>query len=188
MYGKALLNLFIEFGPIIVFLLCAEIFDFIFATKVFVALTAFAIALAYYVRGRLALFPIFASLTVILTGALTIIFTSPTFIIIETTIYNAICLFAAVISLWLKKPLLELLFKDSFDITATGWRILTKRWAYMFLFLATTNEIVRIGFSTDAWVDYKTAVTLLTAAFGFYQIRLTKKYRNPNATALGLKA
>lgn len=187
MHRKSFLNLCIEFGPIVSFLFCAEIFDFITATKVFVILTTLSIVTAYYVRGKLALFPIFASLTVIVTGALTIVFSSPAFVIIETTIYNTVCAVLAIVSLWYKNPLLKLLFKDSFDITETGWRILTKRWAYMFIFLAVSNEMVRLGFDTDTWVDYKSLVTVLTAVFGFYQITLTKKYRNNSASSWGIR-
>jgi intracellular septation protein len=187
MNKKALINLFIEFGAIVTFLVSAQFFDFITSTKIFVAVTLFTLILSYIVRKKVAFFPLFVSVVIIVTGLLTVFFTDPDFIIVETTIYNAICAVFAIVSLYKNKPVLKLLFKDSFDISEEGWCLLTKRWAYMFVFLAVSNEMVRIFLSVEVWVMYKVWVTIITAVFGFYQLKLTRKYRNKSATSWGIK-
>ena len=184
---KVLFNLAIEFGPIVTFIVLAELIDFITATEVFVYLTIIALIAAYIDRKKFAPFPVIVSLVVILAGFITVVYDNPEFFIIETSLYNASCAIAVLISLYLKKPILKKLFSDTFSITDKGWTILTKRWGYMFVLLALSNEIVRLNFSPDQWVRYKFIATIITAAFGFYQLKLTKTYRQEDATKWGMR-
>jgi intracellular septation protein len=172
---KMLFNLGIEFGPILTFIVLSEFVDFITATLVFVCLTLFVLILVFIDRRKLAPFPTVISLVVILAGLTTFKFKNPEFFIFETTFYNAACAVAVVVSLHLKKPLFKVLFEDTFTMTDKGWTILTKRWGYMFVFLAISNEIVRYNFSPDQWVRYKFLVTILSTTFGTYQFLSLRK-------------
>ncbi len=187
MYKKALLNLSIEFGPILVFVMLAEVTDFIFATTAFVVLTGVSLLVAFYERKSFAWFPFIVAVSVIGFGVLTIITKNPFFFIFKDTIYNAFFGVIALCSGLIKKPILKVLFHDTFDMLDRGWSILTARWGVMFLTLAAANEVIRRVLTENEWVLYKIGVTFLTAIFGFYQFTLSKKYRGPNSTEWGMK-
>lgn len=83
------------------------------------------------------------------------------------------------------KGLLEPLFIALFDISDYRWLILSFRWGVFFLLLAILNEFFYQMYGRDVWVAYKFYLTIATAVFGFYQITLSKKYRNDTGSPLG---
>ena len=180
MNRKALISWSIEFGPIAFFFLAFEKFGFMPATKLFVALTALALIIAFFKERRVAYFPLVAGVSVLIFGVLTIFQNDPFYLIIKDTFYNGI--FGIVLSLGLAfgKPLLKTLFGELFAMSDRGWQILTLRWAILFILLTIGNEIVRIFYSTEVWVHYKAIATLVTLVFGLYQFRLSAKERLPN--------
>ena len=66
-------------------------------------------------------------------------------------------LFAGVLlgGLVFRKPLLDIVFDQMFNLTDEGWRKLTLRWVLFFLALAVANEIVWRTQTTDFWVGFK---------------------------------
>ncbi len=184
---KLLVNLGIEFGPIVAFLVASELTSFLYATTIFVALTILALIVGFIERRELAWFPLIVSLTVIGFGLLTIIFKDPFFIIIKDTLYNGTFAIVLFIGLWKDKALLKPLFRGLFSMTDKGWRILTFRWAIMFVVLTITNEIARVSFDPMIWVDYKALATVATIIFMMYQFRLSKKERLPDSNAWGMR-
>lgn len=187
MLKKLFLNLFIEFGPIIGFLIASELTTFIRATTIFVVLTLVALALGFVERRGIAWFPLIVAIIVVTFGLLTIFFHNPFFIIIKDTLYNGIFAVVLFIGLYYRKLFLKILFGGMFAMTDEGWRILTIRWATMFVLLAITNEIARFYLSEYGWVNYKFSVTLITVIFSLYQFRLSKKERLPESTAWGMR-
>ncbi|MDQ5912099.1 MAG: intracellular septation protein [Patescibacteria group bacterium] len=187
MFKKLFLNLFIEFGPIIGFLIASELTTFIRATTIFVVLTLIALALGLIERGGIAWFPLIVAIIIVTFGLLTIFFHNPFFIIIKDTLYNGIFAVVLFIGLYYRKLFLKILFGGMFAMTNEGWRILTIRWATMFVLLAITNEIARFYLSEYGWVNYKFIATLITVVFSLYQFRLSKKERLPEATAWGMR-
>ncbi len=187
MLKKLFLNLFIEFGPIIGFLIASELTTFIRATTIFVVLTLIALALGLVERRGIAWFPLIVAIIIVTFGLLTIFFDNPFFIIIKDTLYNGIFAVVLFIGLYYRKLFLKILFGGMFAMTDEGWRILTIRWATMFVLLAITNEIARFYLSEYGWVNYKFSATLITVVFSLYQFRLSKKERLPEATAWGMR-
>jgi len=187
MVKKLTLNLFIEFGPIISFLIASELISFIKATAVFIFFTILALSLSLLERKRITYFPLIAGATVIGSGLLTIIFDNPFFLIIKDTIYNGTFSLILFIGLFYKKGLLKNLFDELFSMTDKGWYTLSKRWAVFFLILAISNEFARQAFSPQIWVIYKGIATLGTILFSLYQFRLSKKERLPDASEWGMK-
>jgi len=185
---KLLLNLFIEFGPIISFLIASELLPFVTATIIFLIVTTISLTASLIERGRITYFPLVAGSTVIGAGLLTVFLDNPFFLIVKDTIYNgifALVLFIGII--FYKKGWLEILFRDLFSLTERGWYILSLRWALLFLLLAVTNELARYFFTPQIWVVYKGVATVATIAFSLYQFRLSKKERAPDASPWGLK-
>ncbi len=187
MFKKLLLNLFIEFGPIIGFLVASELTTFIRATVIFVTLTLIALALGFIERGRVAWFPLIVAITIVSFGLLTIFFENPFFIIIKDTLYNGIFAVILLLGLYYRKLFLKILFGGMFAMTDEGWKILTIRWAIMFVLLAVTNEVARFYLNEYGWLNYKFSATIITVAFSLYQFKLSKKERLPEATAWGMR-
>lgn len=187
MIAKLILNLSIEFGPIIAFLVASEVTTFIRATTLFVILTSIALIAGFIERRELAWFPLIVAVSVIGFGLLTIILDNPFFIIIKDTIYNGAFALTLFIGLAFSRPLLKPLFKGLFSMTNKGWKILTFRWAIMFVLLTITNEIARIYLVPEKWIIYKGLATLATIIFSLYQFRLSKKERSPDSTPWGMR-
>lgn len=184
---KLLLNLFIEFGPIIGFLIASELTTFIKATAIFIGLTLVALALGLIERRAIAWFPLIVAVIIVSFGLLTVIFENPFFIIIKDTLYNGIFAIVLFAGLYFGKSFLKILFGGMFAMTEQGWRVLTFRWAAMFTLLAITNEIARFYLDEYGWLNYKVTVTLVTIVFALYQFRLSRKERLPDATPWGMR-
>lgn len=187
MIFKLIINLGIEFGPILTFLIASEVTSFIKATIIFVIVTVIALIVGFIERREIAWFPLIAGVIIIFFGMLTIIFNNPFFLIIKDTLYNGIFAFILFVGLIFKKPLLEPLFKGLFSMTNKGWLILSFRWAIMFTLLAISNEFARIYLSPEKWVIYKGLATLGAIAFSLYQFKLSRAERLPDSTPWGMK-
>lgn len=187
MYKKLLLNLSIEFGPIVVFLIASETLPFITAVLVFVVLTALSLIAGFIERRELAWFPLIVGISVIGFGLLTVIFDNAFFIIIKDTLYNGLFALTLFIGLAYDKAFLKPLFKGLFSMTDKGWKILTFRWAIFFTLLTITNEIARINLTPQNWVIFKGFATLATMIFSLYQFKLSRKERLPNSTPWGMR-
>ena len=192
MYKNILISWSIEFGPIAVFFIALHFLGstdrgFIASTAIFTVLTAVALTGSYIYERRIASFPLIAGLSVIGFGILTLVFKNPIFFIVKDTVYNGFFGVFLLGGALFGKGLLKSLFVALFDMTDKGWFILSVRWGIFFSLLAIFNEIIWHTYGRDAWVEYKFWSTIATTVFGFYQIRLSKKYRNPSASAWGMR-
>jgi intracellular septation protein len=110
-------------------------------------------------------------------GGLTLILQDETFIKVKPTIIYL--LFASVLAggLLAGKPLLSVVFDSVFNLTGTGWRKLTMRWAAFFFAMALINEIIWRTQSTEFWLGFKAfAVIPLTFVFAALQYPLLMRY------------
>ncbi len=150
------------------------------ATAVFMIAVLVALAVSYLLIRRWPVMAIVSAVIVVVFGGLTLVLKDETFIKLKpTAIY---LLFAGTLfgGLLLRKPLLEIVFDQMFDLTEEGWRKLTVRWASFFLALAVLNEIVWRTQSTDFWVNFKVfGVIPLTFGFAMLQMPLLTKYTAP---------
>ena len=82
---------------------------------------------------------------------------------------------------FLKKSLLQLLLENSIKLKDEGWKILTDRWIYFFVFLAFLNEMVWRTQSEEMWVQFKVfGILPITFVFTIFQIRIIEKFRITN--------
>ena len=132
-----------------------------------------------YRSDKSALAPLITGGVVMVMGGLTIALHDPSFIKIKPTIVNltfaGILLGGVVVG---KRGLLKYVLDVAFSLTDEGWRILSKRWGFFFLFLAALNECIWRNFSEDFWVNFKVfGMFTLTIAFAVSQFRVVEKYR-----------
>lgn len=142
-----------------------------------------SLAITWILARSIPPMPLITAVFVMIFGGLTLYLNDDLFIKLKPTIVNA--LFAAILFTGLarKQSLLKPLLDTVMDLTDEGWRLLTWRWAWFFVFLALLNEIVWRSFSTDFWISFKLFGTLpLTILFGAAQIGLMRRYA-PASTA-----
>jgi len=175
-----LLKLAVEVGPLVVFFLVNARAGIFWGTGVFMVTTVVALVASRFMFGRVPVMPLVSGACVLVFGSLTLWLQDDHFIKIKPTIVNG--LFAAALfgGLIAGHSLLKVVFGEVFRLTEDGWRKLTLRWAFFFMFLAVLNEVVWRTVSTDTWVSFKVfAIMPLTMVFAIAQIGLLKAHEIP---------
>ena len=144
--------------------------------------TVISIIIMYCFEKKISPMPIIGAVLVSVFGGLTIYFDNKVFFYMKPTIINI--LFALVLmygKFFLKKSLLQLLLENSIKLKDEGWKILTDRWIYFFVFLAFLNEMVWRTQSEEMWVQFKVfGILPITFVFTIFQIRIIEKFRITN--------
>lgn len=173
-------RLLIEIGPLAVFFIANWRFDIFTATGAFMVAITASLAASWILARHIATMPLVTGVFVLVFGALTLYLNDDLFIKVKPTLVNG--LFAAILfsGLFFGKSLLKIVFDGTFRLTTEGWRKLTWRWAFFFVFLAILNEIVWRNFSTDFWVSFKVFGNMpITMVFAVAQVGLLQKYALP---------
>ncbi len=126
------------------------------ATAAMMAMACISLALSAIFLRTLAKLPLLMVVPAAFFGALTLWFHDEMFIKIKPTVMNLLWALLLFGSVYLKKPAVKLLMGDALPFSAADARSLTLRWGMFFLTMAAMNELMRRGFSTDAWVWWKT--------------------------------
>lgn len=173
-----LLKLVLELGPLVVFFLTNNRYDIFTATGAFMAVTAVSLIASRILLRRIPIMPLVTGFFVLVFGALTLYLQDDVFIKMKPTIVNVLFASALFGGLLFGRPLMKILLDEVIKLQDEGWRKLTLRWAFFFVFLAVLNEIVWRSFSTDSWVAFKTfGVMPITMLFMIAQIGLLQKYQ-----------
>lgn len=172
-----LVRLLLDLGPLLLFFGINAYFGIFAATAVFMVAITVALILSRMLTGQFAKMPLVTAVFVLLFGGLTLYLQDEIFIKVKPTIIYL--LFAGILlgGLAVKRVFLQSLLGEAFDLDAQGWRKLTFRWAWFFIFLAALNEFVWRSFSTDIWVSFKVFGLLpLTLIFAALQVGLLQKH------------
>lgn len=187
-YRLPIISFCVEIGPLITFFIVEAYRDFFIALVALIAATILGLFASIYLTGRPPWFALFGGAFLIVFGGLSIVLQDEDIFIIQDTITNAILSAALLLTAYRRTPLLKLFFETAFAITDRAWKLLNLRWGVMFLLLAIGNEIVRIWFTPEVWVEYRAWSILATIAFGLYQFTLSARERLPGASnAWGLR-
>lgn len=183
---KVVLNVLCEFGPIVAFMVAYSFYSFKIATVAMIIAVVIALFVLKYTEKHFPLFAIISTIGVAVFGVISIVVDIPSIFILRDTIFDTIFGTVLIVSVFLKKPLLKVLFKNVFAITERGWSKLSFRWGLYYLVAAGINEWIRLTRSPDDWVHLKVFLIIITVAFGFYQFGLIRRERLPEATPWGL--
>jgi intracellular septation protein len=167
----------LELGPLALFFAVYSRLGIFAATGILMASVLVTLGVSYAMLRRIPIMPLVTAAIVLIFGSLTLVLHDETLIKIKPTALYTLFGAALFVGLWLKKPLLKILFDGALHVTEEGWRKLTWRWAFFFLALAVLNEIVWRTQTTDLWVKFKTFGFLpLTLLFALSQAPLIMKY------------
>jgi intracellular septation protein len=192
---RPLLRLLIEVGPLVLFFLVnsrwksiapgSELESIYPATAVFMVAILISLGASWLTERRVPTMPLVTAFFVLVFGGLTLALQDELFIKLKPTIVNS--LFAVILfaGLFAGRSLLKPLLDTAIDLTEEGWRVLTLRWAFFFVFLAVLNEVVWRGFSTDFWVSFKVfGVMPITLVFLITQAPLIQRHTRVAEPAL----
>jgi intracellular septation protein len=169
----------LELGPLALFFIVYSRVGIFAATGILMASVLVTLCVSYAMLRRIPIMPLITAVIVLIFGSLTLVLHDETLIKIKPTALYILFGAALFVGLWLKKPLLKILFDGALHVTDEGWRKLTWRWAFFFLVLAVLNEIVWRTQTTDLWVKFKTFGFLpLTLLFALAQAPLMMKYES----------
>ena len=174
---KPVLKLLFELGPLAVFFIAYNRLDIFAATAAFMVAMVLSLIGSRLVLGRLPVMPLVTAVIVLVMGGLTLWLQDATFIKMKPTIVNVLFGGTLLIGLYFRKLFLRIVFDDTLALQEQGWRILTFRWGFFFLFLALLNEIVWRNFAEETWVSFKVfGVMPLTFAFAMAQYGVISKW------------
>jgi intracellular septation protein len=174
-----ILKFTLELGPLALFFIVYSRVGIFAATGILMASVLVTLGVSYAMLRRFPIMPLITAVIVLIFGSLTLVLHDETLIKIKPTALYILFGAALFVGLWLKKPLLKILFDGALHVTDEGWRKLTWRWAFFFLALALLNEIVWRTQTTDMWVKFKTFGFLpLTLLFALAQAPLMMKYES----------
>ena len=174
-FMKIVLDLMLDFGPILVFVFVFEYSQSIFtATSIMMVSTIIAVITSYLRDKRLPLFAIFTSALVLFFGFLTIYFKEPFFIQVKDTIQDVIIATSFLISYLLGYPLLKKMFGHVLPISTHTYNVMTINWIIHFYVLAILNEIARGFDPVEYWVYYKAISASITIIHGVIMIIVYK--------------
>lgn len=147
------------------------------ATAIFMVAIIIALAISWIMTRTIPVMPLVSGAFVLVFGCLTLWLHDDIFIKMKPTIVNT--LFGLILfgGLAFKKALLGYVFDSAFRLDGEGWRKLTIRWAWFFLFLAAINEVVWRNFSDDFWASFKVfGVMPITIVFLLLQAPLLMRH------------
>ncbi len=148
------------------------------ATALFMVAIIASLAVSWSLTRHLPRMAVVTGIVVAVFGGLTLALQDETFIKMKPTIVNGI--FALILGFGLivqGRSYLKYLMGEMLPMDEAGWRKLTVRWTWFFVFMACLNEAVWRTQTTEFWVSFKTFGNLpLTFAFVLAQTPLMKRH------------
>ena len=154
-----------------------EYTGFIISALIFVPILLAAMAVLWFLTGKLSRMQVFTAFMVIFFGGLTAWFNDERFFKMKTTIVYG--LFAALLGIGLLRgrSYLAYVMNELMPMRDEGWMILTRRLCAVFAVLALANEVVWRTMSTDAWVKIETfAFPIALMGFLMWQFMALSDY------------
>ncbi len=182
--NKSLLKFLTDFGPLLIFFYFYKKSGNTLSVAIppLIISTILAVTIVYFVERKIPYVPLIGAGLITLFGGLTLYFNNPIFIYLKPTIINLVFAGALLVSdMFLNKNLLKLMLNNALKLDELGWKLLNKRWAYFFIFLAILNEIVWRSYAPEKeyiWVNFKVwGILPLTFVFTALQLPLINKHK-----------
>jgi intracellular septation protein len=171
-------GLALDFGPLLAFFLAYKFLGIFAGTAIFMLAIAAAVLISRIRLGRVSPMLWLSAILVVGFGGLTIYFHDPKFIQLKPTIIYTLLAALLFGGLLTGRPLLKVVLEHGYkDLDETGWMKLSRNWAWFFVAMAVTNEIIRASFGFDEWLVVKVwGVTIATLVFALANIPMLMKH------------
>ena len=179
--NRPIIKFIADFGPLIIFftIYFTGDNDLESAIPPFIIATLISLAVIYLLEKRISMVALTSGVLITLFGGLALYFNNKIFFYMKPTIINL--LFAGFLFFGkyiTKKPLLKIFFQNSLKLKDEGWKKLSYRWIFFFVFVAILNEIVWRTQTETFWVNFKVWGLLpITFLFTASQFPLINKYK-----------
>lgn len=150
------MQLFLDYIPIIAFVLAYFYEDIFFATAVLMAVMPVVLLLQWLLTKKVS--KIFAASTalVLILGGITLAFRNPTFLYWKPTVLNWLIAVVFLGSQWIgDKTIVERMLGKAAELSAEQWIRLNQIWVGFFIFVGGVNLFVAYRFSEAFWVKFK---------------------------------
>jgi len=179
--NKSFLKFIADFGPLLIFftIYYKSGNNLSVAIPPLIISTIIAVAVIYFLEGKIPYIPLVGGIVISLFGGLTLYFNNPVFLYMKPTIVNIIFAITLIVGkTFFNKNFLEFFFKTAFQLDELGWNKLNNRWAYFFIFLAILNELVWRTQPETTWVNFKVwGILPLTFIFIALQLPMINKHK-----------
>ncbi|MBB4075875.1 intracellular septation protein [Bartonella fuyuanensis] len=147
------------------------------ATAIFMVAIIISLSLSWILARQIPIMPLISGIFVLVFGFLTLWLHNENFIKMKPTIINSLFAFILFSGMFFKKSLLRYALDSTLKLDDLGWKKLTYRWAFFFVFLALLNEIIWRNFSDNFWTNFKVfGVMPITILFMLTQMPLIIKH------------
>ena len=179
--SKPLIKFITDFGPLLLFFVIyySNDQDLKVAILPFMIATILSLIIVYALEKKIPIMPLTGGILIGLFGGLTLYFDNKVFFYMKPTIINV--LFALILlfgKYFTKKPILKILLNNAIKLNDEGWKKLSYRWIYFFIFVAMLNEIVWRTQSEAFWVNFKVwGLIPISFLFAASTVPIIKKYK-----------
>lgn len=187
-HPKATLHLVTEFVPVVAFFLAGHFLPIYTATIVLIVTTVAALIIGLWCAGRMPVLPVVSTLFVLVSGGITLREHNVEALIVSDSLYYFSLAAAVAGGLSLRLNLLKYFFDHTFAMTKEGWDVLAWRWVTIFIIAGAANELVRILFTPEVWLNFRFIKVLTISAFAGLQMYTARHYRiKEESNAWGLR-
>ena len=176
--GSTKLSLALDYGPLLAFFIGYKLLGVYQGTAVFMAVIAAALVVSRWKLGRISPMLWLSAVLVIGFGGLTIWFHDPKFIQIKPTIVYALLASLLFGGLLMGRSLLRYVLEVGYKgVSDTGWRKLSRNWAWFFVVMALLNETLRATLTFDGWMTAKVwGVSILSIVFAAANVPMLMRH------------
>lgn len=166
MFKHVIFSSFLEFGPVILFILSFSRTTIYESTIILMVATIISTIVTYRLQRRIPYLALYLAVITVIFGYMTLHFHKVKFIQMRDTLYDVTCALTLILGILIKVPFLKLAFGEIIAMTDRAWDKLTYLWIGYFLLIATSNEVVRTYFSLHEWFTFKGWIVVTTTIFG----------------------
>jgi intracellular septation protein A len=174
---RTLLLFIIECLPLVVLFGAGQFTTFYNAIWWYLGSVITAILLIGHIAKRFPYLSVVFGLVIIVSGTLSNVYQEPDILIFADSLYY-LCAAAALIIVRLRGAnLLHGMFSPTFGMEKKGWDILLWRWVVVLLLAGIGNELVRILYTPEFWINFQFYRSVAIFIFACSQFFLTRRYR-----------
>ena len=182
------MQLFIDYIPIVIFILAYFFKDIFFATGVLMAVMPVVLLVQWLMTRKLNRIYLASTVLVLVLGTATLYFRNATFLYWKPTVLNWAFAIAFLGSQWIgEKSFVQRMLGNAaeLDLEPGQWMRLNFMWVAFFIFIGAVNLYVAFNFPEEFWVKFKLFGMLgLTVVFVIIQsvwLTMTMKDKEPPA-------